>query len=449
MLGHYLSFEGIELDEEKLKCALEISVPKTGRDVQSFLGLANFFRDFTPNYAKITKPLDDLRKCGNIGDLWNEEKQNAFVTIKKLLCNAPILSFPYHNKTFYVATDASNYAIGAVLFQAKNNNSSNTFENNVAYIKFASRSLTKCEQSYPISKRELLGIVFAITKFENYLLGRQFKILTDHEPLTYLLSQKRLGQLQTAWLDTLLRFNFEIIYIPGGDNLLPDLLSRINPSSEIDIQTPLICDSLKDNSANNQIQVASSATAHNIFTVSTNLNSVGNPIIELPQSNKNEITYLNNTNLTSEDLQSNSASAINSKFNSANKNIKLIEDLHEITHESYEKLYKKCIDSGYNWENLRNDCIEVVKKCTRCLRFSISKRGFHPQANIHSNLPMKHVAMDLLGPLPSDNNQTFILILIDIFSRYIFLRNLRDKSALSVATALYSIFCEYGHPVII
>ena len=450
VLGHYLSAEGIELDEKKIKCALEINEPKTGKDIQSFLGLTNFFRDFIPNYAKVTKPLDELRHCNTIGNLWNEEKQNSFNSIKQMLCNAPILSFPNQNNTFYVATDASNFAIGAALLQTKNDTNKDTFQGNVTYIKFASRSLTKCEQAYPVSKRELLGIVFAIKKFENYLLGRNFKILTDHEPLTYLLSQKRLGHLQTAWLDTLLRFNFEIIYIPGGNNLLPDLLSRVNPSSEIKVQASAVCNIIKDNTTSNTIQNGDNAGSQTNSTIqfdsdtidefaleNTNLKS---NIVLQNDSKQIEMSTIPDTNLQNE-------TNLNSmRQTSTERNLKFVEDLHVISHESYDKLYKKCINAGYNWKDILKDCINVVKKC---LRYSISKKGFHPQTNIHSNLPMKHVAMDLLGPLPNSNDQIYVLVLIDIFSRYIFLRSLPNKSALTVACQLFSIFCEYGHPEIL
>lgn len=95
------------------------------------------------------------------------------------------------------------------------------------------RTLNKSERNYSATKRELLAVVNGLKKCEEYLLGRKFFIITDHKPLTFLHSQKRLADLHMTWAETLSKFNLEIIInCPGKDNILPDLLSRLMPDNQ-------------------------------------------------------------------------------------------------------------------------------------------------------------------------------------------------------------------------
>lgn len=405
VLGHYISSDGIQLDKEKASDAINWKRPKSGKDIQSFLGLTNYFREFIPNYAKISHPLDTLRKAFSIEKIWNNEHEKSFNCLKHALANPPLLAFPNPDKQFYVATDASSFSIGATIFQLKSNsdNINNAFIKK-NFIKFTSRSLSKSEQNYSVSKRELLAIVFSFKKFENYLIGRRFILLTDHKPLSYILSQKRLGELQSSWIDILLRFNFEIIYIPGPLNIVPDLLSRLNPSTNIiPIAASVLCAQEPQNS--------STETDEDILKMAVKLGKTI-PSIE------------------------------------SRKGILL--EYHEIAHEGASKMYIRCIRDNIFWPNLRQDCQNIAQSCIKCLRFTIQKQGFHPQISVKGNLPMDHVALDLLGPLPTGSaGEKYILVLIDLFTRFIFLRALTNKTANGVASTLYCIFCNFGHPRVI
>ena len=204
-------------------------IPKTGKDLQSFLGLLNFFQDFIPNFSKLSHPLDKLRNCGFIHKMWSDECQNNFDALKNVLFQSPILKIPNDKMNFYMQTDASSHAIGCVLFQLKNETISSLNPENCSYIKFASRSLNKTEQKYSATKRELLAIVYGLKKFADYLYGKHFIILCDHKPLSYFEFQDNLGTIYDSWLNVLLKFDFSIQYIPGKLNILPDNLSRLYP----------------------------------------------------------------------------------------------------------------------------------------------------------------------------------------------------------------------------
>ncbi len=139
--------------------------------------------------------------------------------MKAILASDLILSYPEFEKQFFVATDASSFGIGAVLYQKDGDK--------IKYISFASRALQKSERNYGATKRELLAIIFALKQFRFYLYGRQFELFTDHNALIFIFTQKDPGPMIQSWSEILLEFDFKITHRPGMFNILPDRLSRL------------------------------------------------------------------------------------------------------------------------------------------------------------------------------------------------------------------------------
>lgn len=160
---------------------------------------------------------------GKIPFLWDQECQNSFEILKNSLKIPPVLHYPnfFENNTFIVQTDASGYAIGAVL--------ANSDGGPIAY---ASRTLNKAETRYPTIEKELLSIVWAVKHYRPYLYGRTFKILTDHKPLVYLFNMKDPASRLLKFRLTLEEYDFVIEYVKGSDNAAADALSRIIISSK-------------------------------------------------------------------------------------------------------------------------------------------------------------------------------------------------------------------------
>lgn len=146
---------------------------------------------------------------------WNDQAQTTFETLKQALVTAPILAIPDFNKEFIVETDASKTGIGAVLMH------------NSHPLAFISRSLGQKWQKLSVYKKELLAIVFAVQKWEQYLTGNHFVIKTDQKSLKWLLQQKISTPFQQFWLSKLLGFDYEIQYKQGKENLAADALSRV------------------------------------------------------------------------------------------------------------------------------------------------------------------------------------------------------------------------------
>jgi hypothetical protein len=148
-LGHVVSPKGIMVDPGKVKEVLEWKPPMSVSEVQSFLGLASYYRRFIPNFSKITKPIVELLKKGN-KYVWSNVCDEAFKHLKKLLTTSPILAQPDTTKSFDVYCDASGTNLGRVLMQ----------EGRV--ISYSSRQLRHHKEHYPMHDLELAAVVMAL-----------------------------------------------------------------------------------------------------------------------------------------------------------------------------------------------------------------------------------------------------------------------------------------------
>ena len=246
-LGHVLSAEGISANPEKVK---NWPVPTNPKELQSFLGLASYYRHFIPKFAAIAKCLHQLVGPANhqkskknktniepVADSqlnrqtfqWTGKHQEAFDLLKACLTSVPVLGYPDFNHPFKLEADASLQGLGAVLSQRDETGTSHV-------IAFASRSLWPSEQSmhnYSSAKLELLALKWAVTeKFRDYLLGSKFTVYTDNNPLAYV-KESKLGVAQIRWLSKLALFDFDIKYRSGKSNQAADALSHRPMTDEI------------------------------------------------------------------------------------------------------------------------------------------------------------------------------------------------------------------------
>lgn len=218
-LGYIVSGEGIQTDPEKIDKVQNWPEPENISQLRSFLGLASYYRRHIPNFASVCRPLYKLCEKGQIFVL-NEECRSALIKIKQLLTEAPILAYPTEKDEYILDTDASNSGIGAVLSQVQNGQ-----EKVIAY---SSRTLSKAERQYCVTRKELLAIVYHVRYFREYLYGVQFTIRTDHGSLRWLSQFKDIDQGQLArWLQILSEYNYTIETRPGRLSQNADALSRL------------------------------------------------------------------------------------------------------------------------------------------------------------------------------------------------------------------------------
>lgn len=217
-LGHTITSEGLKPNNDKIQAILQYPLPTTVTEIKSFLGLIGYYRKFIRDFAKITRPFTACLKKGS-KIIINDQYKECFETCKKLLTNSPLLQFPDFNKPFILTTDASNFALGAVLSQGPVGS-----DKPIAY---ASRTLSNTETKYSTIEKELLAIIWAVKYFRPYLYGNKFTIYTDHRPLAWLYSLKEPNSKLIRWRLRLEEFNFDIKYKKGPQNTNADALSRI------------------------------------------------------------------------------------------------------------------------------------------------------------------------------------------------------------------------------
>lgn len=218
-LGYRLSEDGWKVDEEKIDCIVSFPTPQNRKEVQRFLGLCNWYRRFIKDFALVAAvPLTELTKTKN-KFRWTTAAENAFIKLKSMLVSAPVLVMPDYSKPFFIACDASDVAIGAVLAQEIDG-----FEHPVAYF---SQKLSSSERNYSVTERECLAVIRSIEHFRGYVDGIKFTVYCDHAALSYLRSIKNPTALMCRWILRLNAFDFEIKYRKGSCNVVPDALSRI------------------------------------------------------------------------------------------------------------------------------------------------------------------------------------------------------------------------------
>lgn len=275
-LGHVVTTEGIKPNPAKIHVIKEFPIPKSQKEIKSFLGLLGYYRKFIKDFAKLTKPLTQCLKKGKSVKLTNEYIK-AFENCKDLLINDPILQFPDFSKPFVLTTDASNFAIGAILSQGPIGN-----DKPVCY---ASRTLTDSEINYSTIEKELLAIVWAAKYFRPYLFGRKFQIITDHKPLTWIMSLKDPNSRLVRWRLKLEEFEYEIIYRKGNQNLNADALSRIKQKEPHKTELHLTEDDVAPRGivaeTTTSCQSINGSSIHSIHSADENMDD-GIPISERP-----------------------------------------------------------------------------------------------------------------------------------------------------------------------
>ena len=240
-LGHVISKEGVKVNTDKTKALRDWKKLQTVKDVLSFLGFCGYFRRHIPNFSTIAKPLQQLcegvkykpkSKFGppvrqpalskSIVELWTTECQLAMDRLIEALSEPPVLIFPDLEKTFILHVDACTTGLGAVLLQF----GSDKLLHPVCY---ASRGLKSAEKNYPSYKLEFLALKWAVVdKFNFYLYGREFKVYTDNNPLTYIHKTLKVDATSQRWLAALGEYDFSIHYKPGKTNIDADILSRLH-----------------------------------------------------------------------------------------------------------------------------------------------------------------------------------------------------------------------------
>ena len=224
-LGYVFSSNGVYPSKDKIRAITDCPPPADLKQLQAFIGLANFYRRFIPNFSDLLSPLYKLLKKGTKFH-WSHEQQNSFDAVKEILIKDVTLKYFNPNIETLLETDSSGYGVAAVLMQREND------KHEWQPVQFASRTLNNAERNYSNIEREALSVVFGVSKFKHFLLGGKFVIKNDHMPLEKLLG--KLSPVPTTcsarlqrWALKLSHFDYVLEYSKGKFNVNSDWLSRL------------------------------------------------------------------------------------------------------------------------------------------------------------------------------------------------------------------------------
>ena len=493
-LGRVVSQTGVELSPDSVEAIQGWSTPTSMKGLMSFLGLVNYHRQFIQGYSDIAAPLYAI--VGAKKDfLWGPEQDKAFAALKEALLTPPVLSIPTTDDPFILDTDASDVAIAAELIQVQNG-----AEKVIAYGSFA---LTGEQRRYCTTRKELLAIIRFTRQFKTYLLGRPFKVRTDHASLVWLLNFKHPEGQLARWLEELSQYDMTIVHRPGRLHRNADALSRM-PTEDF-------CGNYTGHGDLKALPCGGCAycsrAQHNWDSFITEVDDVGQlrdrsggtsstPVSgeiqrvswaqaltpeEIRDAQKSDeelaiiVKWLEGEGVPDENVLAMGSPAM--KFYWVNKDLMKLKDTilmyskgdkdliltprglvesvlnlaHNIPSGGHQGVHrtKARVKDRFFWYRMTKDIRHHVLGCGVC---SLNKKA-HRKARGELNLfqagsPMERVHLDFLGPLPrtAAGNEN-ILVLVDQFTKWVECIALPDQTALTTAKAMVEVFGRLGFPL--
>ena len=219
-VGRTISKEGLSMSTKKINSVLDFPKPTVNTQLRSFLGLANYFKDFVPNHSNVVSPLFkmiDHSATKQTSLKWTKEGDAAFKTIQQLIADSPTLHFIHPTAPIVLMTDASDYGIGGYLYQV--------VDNIKQLVALVSKALTSTQLAWSVIQKEAYAIFFCCTHLDAMLRDRKFTILTDHKNLTFI--KQASNPMIVRWHLALQELDFDIQFVAGVDNEIADAMSRL------------------------------------------------------------------------------------------------------------------------------------------------------------------------------------------------------------------------------
>jgi hypothetical protein len=428
-LGHKLSSSGISPDPEKVAAVKQMTPPTNVAGVRSFLGLVTFCARFIPHIADLSKPLRDLTLKGASWE-WSKCHQDAFDRIKAALSSDRVLAFYDPSRETRLLVDASPTGVASILTQRKHGKT--------YVIAYGSRSLSPTEQRYSQHEREALAILYGCQKFQLYLLGSKFTVITDHKPLIPIFSNPKVQPSARVerWMLRLQAFSFDLQYESGRTNPA-DFMSRCPVASQSDVSNMEYINFVIHS------HLPKAITYPEIVAASQN-DPVMRQLVRAidtdswPKSNKNLDPFRKlRHELSTHDgiVLRNQRIVIPEKLKSA---------LIDLAHESHQGLVKtKALLRTKVWFPQMDKLIESkISGCISCQATSSLPPPPPVTMRTLPDGPWQNVSADFYGPIGSE----YLLVVIDDYTRYPVVEIVSTTSAKCIIPKLHQIFATFGIP---
>ena len=386
-VGHTIDEHGLHFTRSKLDRVLNFPRPETKKQMKSFIGLANYFRDHIANHSTRVQRLQDTvanyhKRLASHRIKWDDGLIAAFEDIRAAIDECPKLWFLDDFSPIFLQTDASDYGIGAYLYQKVTQEDGSTKDHPVGFI---SKSIASAHTKWDTPMKEGYAIFYALKKWEYLLRDRQFTVLTDHKNLTQLRSDNYMtNKMVKRWFMAFQEYDIlEWQYREGVNNEVPDLLSRLCPVNPEEKQLPSL------------------------------------------------LFHLTGKHIPEEKWK------VISEFHNA-----------EFGHGGVSRTMQKLIDKGYTWENMRTHVRQFIKFCPCCQKMDQMKKVIHSYPFTVSSYGLwDTVSVDYIESLiPDSEGNNMIIVIVDNFSRFTDLYPAKSTNAMGAAQALLSFSGRYATP---
>ncbi|XP_062537789.1 uncharacterized protein K02A2.6-like [Armigeres subalbatus] len=433
--------------EHYLQAIDKIPAPTNVTELRSFLGAVNYYGRFVRNIHELRQPLDQLLKK-DVKWQWNDRCQQSFKKFKAILQSELLLTHYDPTLPIIVAADASNTGIGAVILHK-------FADGKLKAVQHASRSLTPAEQGYGQPEKEALALVYAVTKFHKFLLGRHFTLQTDHKPLLAIFGSKKGIPLHTAnrlqrWALIMLNYDFDIQHISSNDFGCADMLSRLidrtaRPEEEYVVAAINLEEDIVSiiNDSLDKLPVTFTALQQ-ATKKSTVLQLVAKFIEEgWPRDSKS----ITNPDLLPYYNRRDSLSIVNGCV--------MLHDRVVVPHQFQRKILRqfhqghpgvvrmKAIARSFAyWPGIDIEIEEFVRNCSPCCIAGKAPVKTTLESWPAPSKPWSRIHIDYAGPVDG----VYFLVVVDPFSKWPEVFATRTTTASTTTRLLYELFATFGIP---
>lgn len=418
-LGYDISSGSIQPGQAKIDCVANYRRPRNVHEIRQFVGLTSYFRKFIQSFAQIARPLTELTKKG-VEWQWGPDQEMAFQTLKQRLIERPILAIYVKDAKTELHTDASKFGLGGILMQQQKDEC-------LKPVAFFSRVTTKEEKVYHSYELETLAVVESLRRFRIYVTGIPVKVVTDCAALRTTLVKKDLIPRIARWWLTIQDFDLEIEYRPCERMKHVDALSR-NPVSH-------------------STTVLMINNADWLLTLQMQDDGIKNILIRLREPNANP-DILNNYVTREGVLYRKTLSGERFVIPKLAK-YGLLQKLHDqIGHPGFEKC-ETSIKAQFWFPKMTRFIRKYINSCLQCAfgkgNYGRTEGELHPISK--AAIPMHTLHADHLGPfVKTRNRNTYVLVVIDSFTKFVFAKAAKNCSSLESIKLLKEIFTQFGNP---
>jgi transposase InsO family protein len=400
-VGHLINEHGVTMSQDKIRKVLNFPLPKTSKDLRSFIGLVNYFHPHVRDSSELLRPLHQLlsKTLGGMTGhkakrqlvVWTEDSKQSYEAIKAAVENCTTLFFLNDTDPIFLKTDASDYGIGGYLYQIIPTPQPDGTIKPIEYpVAFMSHSLNEVQSRWNVPEKECFAIFKAFQTFEYLIRDRRFTLLTDHRNLTYMGSETSSPKV-TRWKIAIQDYDFDIQHVPGKDNEVADGFSRL--------------------------------TEHKVFNRKSKIGET---------------------------------SFINAKRDYTivipKEKLEILNHFHNelVGHHGHARTLSMLKASGQTWKHMNDHVRVFLKQCAICQKLAFERPVVIARPFVTSTEyePMQRICIDTVGELPATNPHGFkhILVIIDGFTRWVELYPMVSTGMEEAAEHLLNFFGRFGCP---